>query len=185
MAGACPMGRFCNTMTMLCEPVRSNGAACSEAIACTTDNCIDGVCCNDACADTCERCNLRGSEGTCLAIAAGTDPDNECDGTCDGAGGCIGGTPDAGPAEPDAGTALADGGPTPVVDGGSVDRDAGTAVTRPRSDDAGCGCTVPGASHGTRGVGAVLVAAIVLGVRRRRKRRRPTASARPDTSPLW
>jgi hypothetical protein len=52
------------------------------------------VCCSSACNGVCVACSAAkkgsGSDGTCGAIAGGTDPDNECPGTsnCNGAGAC-------------------------------------------------------------------------------------------------
>ncbi|APR78023.1 Tryptophan synthase alpha chain [Minicystis rosea] len=79
-----------------------NGKTCSAGSDCTSGFCVDGVCCNSACTGTCQACTaaLKGSgpDGTCGAIATGTDPNNECqdqgqtscgnDGFCDGAGAC-------------------------------------------------------------------------------------------------
>src|SRR5205085_297509 len=61
---------------------------------CTTASCVDGFCCGGGCAGTCEACNVSGNEGTCTAIAANTDPVNECGAlcsVCDGNGGAGGG----------------------------------------------------------------------------------------------
>jgi hypothetical protein len=55
------------------------GAACNGASQCASGFCADGFCCNNACAATCESCNQGGSKnGTCLPIAAMTDPEKEC-----------------------------------------------------------------------------------------------------------
>jgi len=80
---------------------------------CGEGTCVDGFCCNRACDGPCERCDQ--TPGQCEAAAAGTDPDDDCDGafecadvlfgldggecfacpaaaapsgTCDGAGAC-------------------------------------------------------------------------------------------------
>jgi hypothetical protein len=60
--------------------------------------CVDGYCCDGACAGACRSCALPGSEGRCTNHASATDPDAECaeqapstcgtTGTCDGAGAC-------------------------------------------------------------------------------------------------
>lgn len=61
--------------------------------------CADGVCCNEACTDSCKSCNQVGALGICSPLAAGAnpahgtcgpDPTTSCgrDGTCDGAGQC-------------------------------------------------------------------------------------------------
>jgi hypothetical protein len=59
-------------------PLSPPGAICSTGTTCSTGMCVDGVCCSSACTGTCERCNIAGSLGTCTAVAAGMDPDNEC-----------------------------------------------------------------------------------------------------------
>lgn len=78
-----------------------SGSACTDHAQCTSDLCIDGVCC----ATTCTGCNacanaLTGkADGTCAAVANGQDPHNACDdetaskecgndGLCDGTGAC-------------------------------------------------------------------------------------------------
>lgn len=82
----CASGFYCNGST--CVPKKAAGAACSAAQECLSGNCVDGVCCNTACNSVCQRCNIAGSLGTCTNIPAGTDPDNECAGNCNGAGAC-------------------------------------------------------------------------------------------------
>ena len=56
--------------------------------------CVDGKCCGTPCNGVCERCDQQGSEGTCTAAPAGTDPDNECAAdpvsSCGGTGSCSG-----------------------------------------------------------------------------------------------
>lgn len=75
-----------------------SGLRCATSRQCASGHCVDGVCCQTACAGSCMACNVPGSVGTCAPAAAGTDPDNDCgleaadtcgrDGTCDGNGGC-------------------------------------------------------------------------------------------------
>jgi hypothetical protein len=85
---------------------RSQGASCTKNAECASGACVDGVCCESACGQPCQRCNLAGLEGTCSPAFAGTDPDNDCtagpgpcaglDGQCDGLGACrawVEGTP--------------------------------------------------------------------------------------------
>jgi hypothetical protein len=74
------------------------GAACGGAEGCASGHCVDGLCCEQACASPCTSCALPGMGGRCLPVPAGQDPDNDCtvqpvamcglDGTCDGAGAC-------------------------------------------------------------------------------------------------
>jgi len=101
-------------------PCDSNGQSCSDDIYCCSGNCVDGVCCNTLCGGQCESCNILGSEGSCVNIPQGQDPDNECsasaivctnylygwsgnrctryagsspnNGTCNGAGACYSGS---------------------------------------------------------------------------------------------
>ncbi len=81
---------------------KSKGASesCACDSECRTGFCADGVCCNNACTDTCKRCDLPSSLGVCSLVPAGVQPSDlsECpadkaltcgkDGTCDGAGAC-------------------------------------------------------------------------------------------------
>lgn len=71
------------------------GKQCSAGSDCGTGNCADGVCCNTACAGTCQACTTAkkggGADGVCGSIAVGL-PDSApvCGGTkaCDGANNC-------------------------------------------------------------------------------------------------
>jgi MYXO-CTERM domain-containing protein len=84
-----------------CQPKKANGATCSYATECTNGHCVDGVCCDLTCDGTCEACTnaLTGkTTGNCKPIAAGADPQFECNdngagncgqnGSCNGAGAC-------------------------------------------------------------------------------------------------
>lgn len=71
---------------------KANGATCTKAEECVSNLCVDGYCCNAACTDQCEACDVAGSEGTCVPVsgaphgtraACTADPD-VCGGTCDG-----------------------------------------------------------------------------------------------------
>jgi hypothetical protein len=69
---------------------------CTKASDCTTGFCVDGVCCDSACTDKCSSCALLSNPGKCTVEPVGVDlrnecgPANQCLGTCDGAGQCIG-----------------------------------------------------------------------------------------------
>ena len=66
-----------------------NGEPCTDAAECGSGQCVDQLCCDQACDGTCEACNLSGSAGSCQPLPAGTDPDSECGGgVCDGAASC-------------------------------------------------------------------------------------------------
>ena len=82
----CGPGNYCNTG--IC--VSQNGIACSNSGDCMSGFCVDGYCCNAACSSPCEACNLNSTEGTCVFIPGGTDPEDECAGSevCSGYGSC-------------------------------------------------------------------------------------------------
>jgi hypothetical protein len=57
------------------------GEACSTAVSCATNQCVDGVCCDDPCEGECEACvgvltSLE--DGVCGPVVEGTDPQDEC-----------------------------------------------------------------------------------------------------------
>jgi hypothetical protein len=78
---------------------RKNGQVCTSPDDCESGQCVDGVCCESACEGACRSCNLPGSPGRCLNVAA-RDPDprkickdqgaDKCltNGLCDGQGAC-------------------------------------------------------------------------------------------------
>lgn len=87
----------------------ANGAACTGGDGCESGHCVEGVCCDGACAGVCNSCRnaLTSSlpDGMCGAVASGKDdPAARCDamgamtcgttGRCDGKGACekFGGT---------------------------------------------------------------------------------------------
>ena len=83
-------------------PSQSKGKteSCSCDRECQTGFCVDGICCNKACTETCKACNLASSLGDCALVPSGVKPSValQCvastpatcglDGTCDGKGGC-------------------------------------------------------------------------------------------------
>lgn len=80
-----------------CAARKGNGVTCWSGVECTSASCVDGVCCDDGCLDTCMSCRASAtgrSDGTCAPSLVGTDPDFECladtcqSGSCDGAGHC-------------------------------------------------------------------------------------------------
>jgi hypothetical protein len=81
------------------------GQSCSNAAACGTGFCVDGVCCRDACTGLCKRCDRDNplflvqfgahvKDGVCRPATLG-DPDRECGadfgcgGTCGANGKCV------------------------------------------------------------------------------------------------
>jgi len=70
-----------------------NGEGCTAAFAssCASGFCTDGVCCDvAACKGMCQACNVRGAEGSCTAVQAGTVVAGSCDGkACAAAGKCL------------------------------------------------------------------------------------------------
>jgi hypothetical protein len=71
------------------EATCAAGTPCTGSSQCASGFCTDGYCCNTACLGTCQSCGVNGMVGTCAYYSSGADPENECAGTCDGAGGCI------------------------------------------------------------------------------------------------
>jgi hypothetical protein len=78
-----------------------NGQACGAGSGCQTGFCVDGVCCETACAGSCNACRAAKTgqaDGACRPVTTGTDPDDECEldssnlcgrtGMCNGAGAC-------------------------------------------------------------------------------------------------
>jgi hypothetical protein len=88
-ANECAGASTCNGSGS-CTTLLNNGSVCTTASQCLSGSCVDGVCCNTACASQCQACNLTGSVGSCANIPNGADPANECSGAsvCNGAGSC-------------------------------------------------------------------------------------------------
>jgi hypothetical protein len=76
-------------------------SACTVDDDCKSGHCTDGICCDSACDGECEACTAAKTgktDGTCLPVAKGKDPDAECGilgsgvckgtATCDGASAC-------------------------------------------------------------------------------------------------
>ena len=73
--------------------LKADGSSCLLGAECTNGSCIDGYCCNSACAGLCQACSAAltgGANGTCAFVLFGMDPDDDCPGpkTCDGLGAC-------------------------------------------------------------------------------------------------
>ncbi len=54
------------------------GDPCTSDTQCGVNFCVDDVCCDSKCDDTCQSCDQSGNEGYCTTIPQNTDPDGEC-----------------------------------------------------------------------------------------------------------
>lgn len=92
----CATDGFCNLgsgSVGRCEPRKANGLSCERPAECTSARCVDKVCCDAACNGACEACDVRGSEGACSPVPAGSPHEGHpgcvaaeprCGGACDG-----------------------------------------------------------------------------------------------------
>lgn len=64
------------------------GQPCTFDEDCESNFCSDEVCCAERCNQSCMACNL-GADGQCEARGVGPDPNDECDGVCNGSGTCV------------------------------------------------------------------------------------------------
>jgi hypothetical protein len=82
-------------------PLPTGFPCTAGGMPCASGFCVDGVCCENACAGACQACSAAktgGANGRCRPMPVGTDPDNECpdegmtsckrNGSCDGKGAC-------------------------------------------------------------------------------------------------
>jgi hypothetical protein len=84
----CVDGKCCEG----CAAKKKLGESCAAAAECGSAQCVDGVCCNNACNAQCAACDVEGSKGTCTPIvgaprggrAACAGASTPCAGTCDG-----------------------------------------------------------------------------------------------------
>ncbi|MGD0837697.1 MAG: hypothetical protein ABSB49_13725, partial [Polyangia bacterium] len=58
-------------------PTKGQGEACACSSDCRTGYCVDGVCCDSACDETCKSCNLSSAPGECSFVPAGVPPTNQ------------------------------------------------------------------------------------------------------------
>jgi hypothetical protein len=92
----CQTGFFCSSG--MCAVKKAQAAACDGANQCASGYCVDRVCCDSACGNTCYSCTLTGKVGLCTVAPSGQDPRNQCavdattpcgqDGECNGLGAC-------------------------------------------------------------------------------------------------
>jgi hypothetical protein len=95
----CAGTAVCTNGSCGAKVLKANGDGCVAAGDCTSNHCVDGVCCETVCTGACVACNLAGSAGLCKPVDAGkTDPHAICkdagaasckqNGLCNGAGTC-------------------------------------------------------------------------------------------------
>jgi hypothetical protein len=99
-AGAASSGSRGDRAGSAAAELRLPGQTCTTSFDCASGFCVDGVCCNVACAGDCMTCSAAGKAGTCWPIDAGGRPRTPAscavesaqscgnDGTCDGLGAC-------------------------------------------------------------------------------------------------
>jgi hypothetical protein len=101
--GGCSNDNQCDALSFCsggaCVAKRGTGVSCMSDAQCATGNCINGFCCGSTSCPSCQSCGVRGSEGMCADLPAGsTDPMGMCadegvascgtNGRCNGAGNC-------------------------------------------------------------------------------------------------
>lgn len=92
----CGPSEFCQlALGGKCVAKAANGAQCGGANGCTSDHCVDGVCCDTVCDGACEACSSTVdpsiTSGTCGPVSDGKASKEDACGVyfCDGAsGGC-------------------------------------------------------------------------------------------------
>jgi hypothetical protein len=99
IGGSGPNGPLDSVEVFALQP---NGKPCQQRGECTSRFCVDGVCCESACAMPCMACSAaakgQGADGVCGPVLAGLDPDDDCapqgnppcqtPGICNGSGAC-------------------------------------------------------------------------------------------------
>ena len=75
-----PVGNYCTGPNGACLPKLAQGSPCGGAHQCQSNFCIDGLCCNIACAGcfACSNAKTGGTSGTCTAVTTGTNPNGAC-----------------------------------------------------------------------------------------------------------
>jgi MYXO-CTERM domain-containing protein len=75
-----PLVGFC--AGTVCASKLNDGESCGRAAECKSNNCVDGVCCNQPCEGACQTCGVGGK---CTARAAGSTGRSDCTPyVCDG-----------------------------------------------------------------------------------------------------
>jgi hypothetical protein len=83
--GDCSPGFYC--VAGACSKARPGGHPCTAGGDCQSGFCVDGVCCESACAGSCASCAQPGKLGSCVAFTSG-DPRGRCAGEGKCAGSC-------------------------------------------------------------------------------------------------
>ncbi len=134
---------------------------CTQDASCPTSHCVDGVCCDTACAGACQSClgaKTGGVDGTCGAVTDGT----ACSGGTCQAGSCTGAV-DGGPGT---GGAAGSGGTAGSASQGATGSGGGTTAM-----PGGCGCRSAGGEGAPWGA-AITLGALAFALRTRRRSRR-------------
>lgn len=79
----CQSGDYCDG-SGACVPLLTVAHTCGSAHECGSGFCAEGICCDQACLGSCERCDMAGHAGTCTPVAAGPSEaclPLRCDGT--------------------------------------------------------------------------------------------------------
>ena len=87
----CGGSQYCDAAGVCQSGLKPNGAACAADAECGSNKCVDGVCCNATCAETCYTCNLPGgTPGECAGLPTGHDGSRRARGAnyCDGMHNC-------------------------------------------------------------------------------------------------
>lgn len=79
----CPTGQLCASDGRCVAATADLGQACSSPMDCALGHCVDGVCCDSACAGVCETCNALEQAGRCAPDLGGgvcdaADPRRTC-----------------------------------------------------------------------------------------------------------
>jgi len=87
-------GRSCDGAGTCQNLAKTNGKPCTAGGQCTSGFCIDGVCCNSQCAQSCYQCDRTGLVGSCYPVLAGgidhsaSTPCDMAGQSCNGSGTC-------------------------------------------------------------------------------------------------
>lgn len=84
MDNECAAGSRC--LNGVCAATLDGGSPCTQDTQCASTFCVEGVCCNSACAAACDTCTLAGMAGACVPRPQGSAGAPACDPfVCDGA----------------------------------------------------------------------------------------------------